>query len=275
MSGRSSPERVRVLRVIARMNLGGPAYHVSLLSGRMDPARFETLLVSGRVPPGEDSAEDLAERYGARLVRSRHLGPALRPLDDLRALGEVARIARRFRPDIVHTHTAKAGMIGRLAAEVCRPRPIVVHTYHGHVLEGYFSAPVERFYRLLERALATRTDRLVAVSTAVVDDLVRLGVADRSRFDVIPLGLELDPFLELPLEPSGPFREELGVRSDEVLATFVGRIAPIKRVDVVIRALARARELGAPVRLAVVGDGELRAELETLTRSLGCTDAVR
>jgi glycosyltransferase involved in cell wall biosynthesis len=258
------------------MNLGGPAYHVSLLSGRMDPARFETLLVSGRVPPGEESSEDLAERYGARLVRSRHLGPALRPLDDLRALGEVARIARRFRPHIVHTHTAKAGMIGRLAVEACgRPRPIVVHTYHGHVLEGYFSAPVERFYRLLERALATRTDRLVAVSTAVVDDLVRLGVADRSKFEVIPLGLELDRFLELPLEPGGPFREELGVGSDEVLATFVGRLAPIKRIDVLIRALARARELGAPLRLAVAGDGEPRAELEALARSLGCGDAVR
>jgi glycosyltransferase involved in cell wall biosynthesis len=257
------------------MNLGGPAYHVSLLSGRMDPVRFETLLVSGRVPPGEESSEDLAERYGARLVRSRHLGPALRPLDDLRALGEVVRIARRFRPQIVHTHTAKAGMIGRLAAEACgRPRPIVVHTYHGHVLEGYFSAPVERFYRLLERGLATRTDRLVAVSTAVVDDLVRLGVADRSKFEVIPLGLELDRFLDLPFEPGGPFREELGVGSDEVLATFVGRLAPIKRVDVLLRALASARGLGAPLRLAVVGDGEPRAELEALAAELGCADAV-
>jgi glycosyltransferase involved in cell wall biosynthesis len=267
---------VRVLRVIARMNLGGPAYHVSLLSGRMDRARFETLLVAGRVPPGEESSADLAERYGARRVDARHLSPALRPLDDLRALREVGRIARAFRPDIVHTHTAKAGMIGRLAAEVCGPpRPIVVHTYHGHVLEGYFSAPVERFYRLLERGLAFRTDRLIGVSTATVDDLVRLGVADRSKFEVIPLGLELDRFLALPLEPDGPFRAEAGAGPGDVLATFVGRLAPIKRVDVLIRALARARELGAPVRLAVVGDGEPRPELEALASSLGCADAVR
>lgn len=269
------PQRVRVLRVIARMNLGGPAYHVSLLSGRMDHERYETLLVAGRVPPGEESSADLAERYGARLVSARHLSPALKPADDLRALREVARIARAFRPDIVHTHTAKAGMIGRLAAEVCgRPRPVVVHTYHGHVLEGYFSAPVERFYRFLERALATRTDRLIGVSGAVVDDLVRLGVADRSKFEVIPLGLELDRFLSLAPEPGGPFREELGVGADEVLATFVGRLAPIKRVDVLLRAVARARELGAPLRLAVVGDGEPRVELEALAASLGVTDAV-
>jgi glycosyltransferase involved in cell wall biosynthesis len=271
----AAPQRVRVLRVIARMNLGGPAYHVSLLSGRMAPERFETLLVSGRVPPGEESSTDLAERYGARLVSARHLSPALRPVDDLRALREVARIARAFRPDIVHTHTAKAGMIGRLAAEVCgRPRPVVLHTYHGHVLEGYFSAPVERFYRLLERGLATRTDRLIGVSGAVVDDLVRLRIADRSKFEVIPLGLELDRFLELPAEPGGPFREELGVGPNEVVATFVGRVAPIKRVDVLLRAFAHARQLGAPVRLAIVGDGEPRAELEALAASLGCAGAV-
>lgn len=265
---------VRVLRVIARMNLGGPAYHVSLLSGRMDPARFETLLVSGRVPPGEASSADLADRYGARLASARHLSPALKPLDDLRALREVTRIARAFRPHLVHTHTAKAGMIGRLAAEACRPRPVVVHTYHGHVLEGYFSAPVERFYRFLERALAVRTDRLLGVSTATVDDLVRLGIADRSKFEVVPLGLELDRFLGLPAEPGGAFRDEAGVGAGEVLATFVSRLAPIKRVDVLLRAVSRARELGAPVRLAVVGDGEPRGELEALAESLGIAGAV-
>ncbi|MEA2226614.1 MAG: hypothetical protein QOF04_244 [Solirubrobacteraceae bacterium] len=267
-------EPVRVLRVIARMNLGGPAYHVSLLSGRMDAERFSTLLVSGRVPAREASSDDLAGRYGATHHRVEHLGPELRPLEDLRALREVTRIARSFRPHLIHTHTAKAGLIGRMAAEAVRPRPVVIHTYHGHVLEGYFSRPVSAFYRLLERGLALRSDRLIGVSTATVDDLVRLGVAARSKFDVIPLGLDLDGFLALPAEPDGAFRDELGIRPGEVLATFVGRLAPIKRVDVLLRALARARELGAPLRLAVVGDGDLRAELEELAGSLGCADAV-
>src|SRR4051812_29179804 len=186
-SERGDDEPVRVLRVIARMNVGGPAYHVSLLSGRMD-ARFSTLLVSGRVASGEASSADLAERYGARHVHVDHLRPELRPMDDLRALREVGGIARRFRPHVVHTHTAKAGLIGRLAALVCtHPRPIVVHTFHGHVLEGYFSAPVATFYRLVERVLGWRSDRLIGVSNATVDDLVRLGVADRSKFEVVPL----------------------------------------------------------------------------------------
>jgi glycosyltransferase involved in cell wall biosynthesis len=267
---------VRVLRVIARMNLGGPAYHVSLLSGRMDARRFSTVLVSGRVPPGEGSSDHLAARYGARHVVVPSLGPELRPGDDLRALREVTRIARAFRPDIVHTHTAKAGMIGRLAAELTgrRPRPIVIHTYHGHVLEGYFSRPVAGFYRALEHAMARRSNRLIGVSTATVDDLVRLGVAPREKFEVIPLGLELDEFLTIGPEPSGSFRAELDVRPGEVLATWVGRLVPIKRVDVLLRAVARARDLGAPLRLALVGDGELRTDLEAQAAALGIAEHV-
>ncbi len=269
-------QRVRILRVIARMNLGGPAFHVSLLSGRLDPERFETLLAHGREAAGEASAADLVRRYGARDVQVPGLRPELRPLDDARALGALVRLVRRYRPDIVHTHTAKAGLVGRLAALLGgSPRPIVVHTYHGHVLEGYFSPPVTAFYRGLERAMATRSDRLIGVSEATVADLVRLGVAERSKFEVIPLGLELDGFLGLPVEPAGAFRAEMGVGPGELLATFVGRLVAIKRVDVLLRATARARELGAPVRLAVVGDGELRPELEALAGSLGLAGAVR
>ncbi|MEA2466082.1 MAG: hypothetical protein QOJ57_208, partial [Thermoleophilaceae bacterium] len=256
--------------------MGGPAYHVSLLSGRMDQQRFPTLLVSGRVPAGEASSDGLAQRYGAHHMRIDTLGPELRPLQDLRALRDVARIARSFRPHIIHTHTAKAGFIGRLAAALCgSPRPIVLHTYHGHVLEGYFNRPVTAFYRSLEWAMARRSDRLIGVSTATVDDLVRLRVADRSKFDVVPLGLELDEFLALPPEPGGPFRDELGLEPGDILATFVGRLVPIKRVDVMLRAVARARELGAPLKLAVVGDGDLRGELEALAAGLGIAGDVR
>src|SRR5215210_4345410 len=125
------PRRVRVLRVIARLNVGGPAYHVSLLSGRLDPDRYETLLVAGAVGPGEQSFEHLAARYGARLVRLPALGPEIDALRDARALGALVRMLRRHRPDIVHTHTAKAGALGRTAALLAgRPRPVLVHTYH-------------------------------------------------------------------------------------------------------------------------------------------------
>jgi glycosyltransferase involved in cell wall biosynthesis len=272
----SERPRVRVLRVIARMNVGGPALHVSLLSGLLDPDRYETLLVTGRVGPGEDPLEDLAERYGARVVRVPVLGPELAPLRDLRALGALVRIMRRFEPDVVHTHTAKAGTLGRLAALLStRPRPIVVHTFHGHVLTGYFGPLVSGAYRAIEALLARVTDRLVAVSQATAGELAALGVAPRGRFEVIHVGLELEPFLAGDPQGGAAFRSEMGAGDDDVLAVYAGRLAPIKRVDVLLDGLAHARGRGAPVTLAIAGDGELRADLEARAQRLGVAGAVR
>lgn len=266
---RADSERIRVLRIIARLNMGGPAHHVSLLSGLLDPSRYETVLVSGRLGAGEASLAEVAERYGVRPHFLTSLGPELNPVADARALAALIGLMRDFRPDIVHTHTAKAGIVGRAAALLAsRRRPIIVHTYHGHVLEGYFGRAQSRVYRTVERAAARRTDCLVGVSQATVDDLVRLRVAQRSRFRVIPLGLALEPFLELRGDEGLELRSRLGLE-DDLLATFVGRLVPIKRVDVLLRALAHARSLGAPVRLAVVGDGPLRPRLEALAGELG------
>jgi glycosyltransferase involved in cell wall biosynthesis len=262
--------------VIARLNIGGPAYHVSLLSGRLDPDDYETLLVAGRVGPGEGSFEELAEHYGAHLQIVDTLGPELHPLHDLRAFLALRRTIRRFRPDIVHTHTAKAGLLGRFAALTAfTKRPITVHTFHGHVLEGYFGRLPSAFYRTCERWLARVSDRLVAVSSATVDDLVRLRVAPREKFEVIPVGLDLDRFLELSDDDGGAFREEVGAGQDDVLLVYAGRLVPIKRIDRAIRAVALARAEGVKARLAIVGDGPLREELTALRDSLELGDAVR
>src|SRR3954451_12385778 len=187
--------RIRVLRVIARLNMGGPAHHVGLLSGLLDPRRYETLLLHGEIGAGEASLNSTADRLGVRRETVPGLRPELRPLDDLRALVALVRAVRRYRPDIVHTHTAKAGMLGRLAALAIRPRPIIVHTYHGHVLEGYFGPLRNAFYRALERGLARVSGTLIGVSRATVDDLVRLRVARRNKFRVVPIGLDLDRFV--------------------------------------------------------------------------------
>jgi glycosyltransferase involved in cell wall biosynthesis len=154
------------------------------------------------------------------------------------------------------------------------PRPVIVHTYHGHVLEGYFGRVRNGLYRAVERRLGDATDALVGVSPATVDDLVRLRIARRERFRVIPIGLNLEPFLSATPADGAAFRAEAGAGREHILLTFVGRLAPIKRVDVLLRAFRVALDTGAPVRLAVVGDGRLRADLEGLTHRLGVQDRV-
>lgn len=254
------------------MNLGGPAHHVALLSRGLEARGYETLLVTGKAGAGEEEHTDLD---GIRVRYLDRLGPEIRPLRDLLALLDLVRVVRAFRPDIVETHTAKAGMLGRLAALLARRRrPIVIHTYHGHVLRGYFGPLKTGLFRSIERALGRISDRLIGVSAATVDELVELRVAARAKFAVVPLGLELDGFLALSPERDLSFREEIGAEPNEVLFTYTGRLVPIKRPELMLRALARARESGVAARVAVVGDGVLHPQLESLARSLGCAGAV-
>jgi glycosyltransferase involved in cell wall biosynthesis len=270
----SSSGRIRVLRVIARMNMGGPAHQVALLSGRLDPGRYETLLVHGRLAAGEESMVDLAELEGATTEYLPALCQPVRPLRDLWTVARLVGIMRRFRPDVVHTHTAKAGFLGRIAALLARrPRPVIVHTYHGHVLEGYFGPAKTWLYRTLERLLGSVSDCLIGVSRATVDELVQLGVAPRAKSRVVPLGLELEGFAELRTEHGDGLREELGM-DGECLLSYVGRVVPIKRLDVLLRAVALATRQGTPVRLAIVGDGEIRPRLERLASELGIDNIV-
>jgi len=258
------------------MNVGGPAYHVSLLSGRLPKDRYETLLVAGNVGQGEASFAGLARFYGAELRLLDALGPELRPLSDLRALRDLIRLMRSFRPDIVHTHTAKAGALGRLAARIALGgRPLVVHTYHGHVLTGYFGAAKTLAFRWVERILGLITDRLVGVSQSTVDDLVRLRIARRNKFTVVRLGLDLDRFLTIEPEDGTAFRQEIGAGKEECVALSVGRLVPIKRIDIALQAVAHARSCGAPVFLVVVGDGQLRGSLERMADRFGIRNAVR
>jgi glycosyltransferase involved in cell wall biosynthesis len=273
--------RTRILRVIARLNMGGPAHQTGLLSGRrMDPERYETLLVHGSLADGEQSLESVARAEGARTVFMPELVQSISPWNDARALRKLRALVRRFAPHVVHTHTAKAGFLGRQAAlSAGKRRPgAIVHTYHGHVLEGYFSPAKAGLFRRLERSLGKRSDRLIGVSQATVDDLVRLGVAEPDRFSVVPLGLDLAQFTELGAAEREAARTGLGVGPDDVLCSYVGRVVPIKRVDLLLRGFAAARERagasGVDLCLALAGDGETRAELEQLAGELGIAEAV-
>ena len=253
-----------VVRIIARLNIGGPAIQAISLTQRLEPLGYATILVRGTEEPAEGTMDSLADRLGVRPLR---VGSLRRDpgWHDLRALGALVRIIARERPQIVHTHAAKAGTLGRIAAMLAPGRSgrILVHTFHGHSLSGYFSPRTARFYLAIERLLARFTTRLVAVSEEVRDDLVSLGVAPAGRFEVVRLGLDLSQFGATPDDRArrgARFRAELGIPGELRLITIVARLVPIKRVD---RFLRIARDLAgrSDVHFLVVGDGELRSEL--------------
>ena len=264
---------VRILRIIARLNVGGPALHVSYLSKGLDERGYETTLVSGRVSEGEGSMEYVAEELGVHPLFISELQREISPLVDAGAVRRLVSVIREVRPHILHTHTAKAGAVGRAAALLAgraRP-PIVLHTFHGHVLRGYFSEPQTRAFRALETGLARSSDALIAVSPEVRDDLVDLGVAPREKIAVIRLGLDLGR----RLEGSPGARDELGISADGFAIGWFGRMTEIKRVDHVLRAFAEVRERVPSAVLVLAGDGPLRPELEGLARSLGIDGATR
>lgn len=267
----SAPERVRVVRVIARLNIGGPAIHATLLHARLDPMRFSSTLVTGTEEAGEGNYLELhGRRADVEVIPD--LGREIRPLQDLRTLWRLTRLMRRVRPHIVHTHTAKAGAVGRLAAMLSGV-PVVIHTFHGHVLRGYFSPATTAMYRGIERALAWRTTRLVTVTDLVRDELLALGVGQRGQYVTVPLGFDLEPLLRAERR-RGELRAELGLGDAPVVA-IVARLVPIKAHEVFLAAAARVRQQVPNAVFLVVGDGECRAALEQRAANLGLRDAVR
>ena len=267
-------EPIRILRVIARLNVGGPAQHVLHLSRELDDRGYATTLVAGRVGEGEGSMEPLADQLDVHPVYIRSLQREISPLEDAAAVIELVRLIRRERPQILHTHTAKAGTIGRIAALLAgsaRPK-VVVHTFHGHVLRGYFSPFKTVVFRLVERALARITDCLIAVSPEVREDLLRMHLAPPGRVVVVRLGLDLERRVAAPEGTRDRVRAELGVSGDQVLVGWLGRMTEIKCVDDLLRAFAR---VDADAVLALVGDGPLRTGLEALAAELGIADRCR
>lgn len=263
--------RVKILRVIARLNMGGPALHVAYLTAGLKERGYDTTLVAGSLARGEDSMAFVAEGLGVEVVRIDELGREISPLRDLRAAVRLARLIRRERPQILHTHTAKAGTVARVAALMAgrhRP-PIVVHTFHGHVLRGYFGPLRSRFFRLLERWLAAHTTALIAVSPQVRDDLVALGVAPRERFAVIRLGIELDERIDLAENGRAESRRYLGIPDDRFAVGWIGRMTAVKRTDDILVAFKRLRDDGVDACLCLVGDGPDRLHLERRAHELG------
>ena len=264
-------ERVKVVRVIARLNVGGPALHVAYLTEGLADRGYDTTLVAGSLARGEESMAHVAQQRGAKIVPLAALHREISPLRDARAIVRLARLLRTDRPQILHTHTAKAGAVGRFAALLAgdaRP-PIIVHTFHGHVLRGYFNPLMTLGFRTLERWLATFTTKLIAVSPEVRDDLVRLGVAPAEKFAVVRLGIELGERVGGGVAVRRETRRLMGISDEAFVVGWVGRMTAVKRTDDVLRAFRELLDQVADAWLVLVGDGPDRAHLERYAHELG------
>jgi glycosyltransferase involved in cell wall biosynthesis len=250
------------------MNVGGPSRHVTILTAGCRP-EFETELLAGRPDEREGSLEADAAAAGVAVVRVPRLRRALSPFDDLLTLVWLYRYMRRERPAIVATHMAKAGMLGRLAAALAGV-PVRVHTFHGHVLDGYFSRTTTAFFTWIERFLGRLSTRLIAISPEVAADLDRLRIG-RGKTVIVRLGLQLDG---LTGHARGALRSELGIPADAPVAGIVGRLVPIKAHGLFLDAASRVAQTLPEARFVIVGDGELWEPLHADVQARGLGDRV-
>jgi glycosyltransferase involved in cell wall biosynthesis len=271
---------VRILRVITRLNIGGPSIHALELSHRLAARGHETLLVHGALDAGEgDMRYHAAPSVSLRCVAA--LRRPLAPADDVRALAQLISIVREFQPQIVHTHMAKAGAIGRTAARLCNigqhgeARSRTVHTYHGHVLEGYFSPAKARLFVAIERQLARTTDRLIAISPRIEHELAddyRIGIP--AQYRVVPLGFDLSALLAIDDEMRRDARARLDIPPEAHVVSTVGRLTAIKDHELFLDVAARVVSSDAAARFLIVGDGDRRSALETGAATRGIGDRV-
>ena len=272
----------RVARIITRLNIGGPSIQAIGLSRDLAKKGYETCLIHGHLADGEGDMTRLRPISCERAVYIDALVRPVSPLRDVRALWQIYTTLRQWKPAIVHTHQAKAGTLGRLAAILYNltsrhaSRTRLIHTYHGHVFEGYFRPAVTRIFLRIERWLARRTDVLIAVSPQVGNDLVlTFGIATSKQVRVVALGFDLDGLLALADSDRVAARQRLSIPEDTIVVTTVGRLTAIKDHALFIDMAARLRQQSRRFLFLIAGDGELRAELERRATDRGLDESLR
>ncbi len=285
---------MKIIRIIARLNVGGPARHVVWLTKELQNAEeeFQSVLLAGTVPVGEEDMGYFAVENGVAPVFIEEMSRELSPKDII-SLWKVYKIIRREKPDIIHTHTAKAGTIGRVAAFFYRwltfktlfgrPRRVkTVHTYHGHVFHSYYGALKTKIFLFIEKTLARiATDKIVVISEQQFEEIHgKFKVGKKEQFEIVPLGLDLTPF-EKAESKRNILREEIGAKDGEILVGLVGRLTEIKNISFLLKVAEIYKKKDKklcyvlPLKFIIIGDGNLRKDLEMEAARLNLGDTVR
>jgi glycosyltransferase involved in cell wall biosynthesis len=259
----------RVLRILNRLAVGGPVLNATYLTKFLAPD-FETLLVVGEKEDHEKSAEYLAHQLNIKWVTIPGMGRSINPASDYAAYRQIKALIKSYKPDIVHTHAAKPGAIGRLAAAAAGV-PVIVHTYHGHVFHSYFNSAKTKFFIQTERFLGRKSDVIVAISEQQERELVQdFRIAPKEKFRVVPLGFDLDRFRTAQEEKRAKFRREFSVPEDAIAIGIIGRLVPVKNHYLFVKALKHVLDHTAKrVKAFIIGDGETRADLEAVATEVG------
>jgi glycosyltransferase involved in cell wall biosynthesis len=255
------------------MIIGGPVLNVAYLTKYMAP-EYETLLIAGEKDPHEESADSFLKNLGIDYLFLPEMGRNINFQNDYKTYKKIKQIIADFKPDVVHTHAAKPGAVGRMAAHAMKV-PVIVHTYHGHIFHSYFSTLKTRFYIGAERYLAKKTDAIIAISPAQKIELVnQFKIAPEEKFKVIQLGLDLNKFTQDYAEKRRRFRAEFNLAEDEIAIGIIGRIVPVKNHDLFIDAFHHVlRHSNKRVRAFIVGDGDMRSTIEQKLSNLNISFA--
>ncbi|NNE98605.1 MAG: glycosyltransferase [Pyrinomonadaceae bacterium] len=274
---------MKIVRIIARLNVGGPARHVVWLTEALQDEEFESILLTGRVPEGEEDMEYFAKAHGVKPIFIEEMSREL-SLNDLFSLWKVYRLLLKEKPDVIHTHTAKAGTVGRTAGFlykwftpktlIGKPRRVrIFHTFHGHIFHSYYGNLKTKLFLFVERCLAKfATDKIVVISEQQGKEInEEFGVGSAKQFEVIPLGIDLKPYDKSSLK-RGILRKEIDVTTDEIVVGLVGRLTEVKNHELFLRAAAQYRDERKPdhpnLRFVIIGDGHLRMDLEEIAARL-------
>lgn len=259
----------RVLRIINRFNLGGPTYNVTYLTRYMAPD-FETLLVGGLKEESEASSDFILEQNGIKPIIIPEMRRSINPLNDMAAYRQIKHLIKDFKPHIVHTHAAKAGALGRMAAFACDV-PITLHTFHGHVFHSYFGNIQTLAYKNIERYLAKRTTALVTLSEKQKHELADIyKIAPAEKFHIVPLGFDLERFWTNQPEKRKQFRDKYKIADTEIAIGIIGRLVPVKNHTLFLKAFNEAKtKTKNRIKGIIVGDGELKTSLMQFCQDMG------